>query len=254
MILNKITILKDNYVWILNDSNNNCIIIDPGLSYPVFKQLEKKQLFPVAILLTHNHIDHIGGVKDIKKKFPKIMIFGSNKTKQNCVNKIVKHCEILNILDKKFYVFYTPGHTKYDVTYYHRPYIFCGDTVFSGGCGRVYKMQYVQMYNSIKLISSFPNESMICCAHEYTLSNLEFSLSILQEGCIKDDYKKIKALLMHGSLPLPSSILFEKSFNLFFRLNENFLKELIGLDQYSSDLDAFIKLRLKKDLFGAKRD
>lgn len=250
MILKKIPILVDNYVWILYDLRGNCIIIDPGLSEPIIKVIEKEKLCPVAILLTHDHIDHTEGVKKIIEHFPKITVFGPNETKKHGVNKIVSAGDKVIILDRIFYILYTPGHTPGHVSYYSSPYIFCGDTVFSGGCGRVYKKQYLEMYNSLKIISSLPNNTILCCAHEYTLLNLKFSLFLLPDDqFIKLYFERIKRQLELGKSSLPSFILFERKINLFLRINENCVKKSMGLKNSCTSFEVFLNLRLKKDFW-----
>ncbi|QIQ41835.1 MAG: hydroxyacylglutathione hydrolase [Buchnera aphidicola (Microlophium carnosum)] len=248
MILKKIPILLDNYVWILYDIRGFCIIIDPGLSKPIIQEIKKKKWFPVAILLTHDHIDHTGGVKKIIEYFPKITVFGPNETRRHGVDKIVTEGDKLLILDKTFYVFFTPGHTQGHVAYYSNPYIFCGDTLFSGGCGRVYNNKYLEMYNSIKIISSLPDNTLLCCSHEYTLSNLKFSMFFLpNDNFIKLYFEQIKIHLKLGRSSLPSSIFFEKRINLFLRTNEDRIKKAMRLKSSCTAFEVFVRLRLKKD-------
>jgi len=250
MILKKVRILIDNYVWILFDIYGFCIIIDPGLSGPVIQEITKKKWHPVAILLTHNHIDHTGGVKKIVKHYPNIKVFGPDETKECGVNKIVIGGDKIVILDKVFYVFFTPGHTLGHVSYYIAPYIFCGDTLFSAGCGRIYKEKYLDMYRSIKLISSLPNNTMLCCSHEYTLSNLNFSMFLLpNDNLIKLYLKKVKMRLEKFKSSLPSYLFFERKINIFLRTREYGLKKSLGLKSSCSSLEVFIKMRIKKDFW-----
>lgn len=256
MLLKNIPILTDNYVWIIYNTYNFCIIIDPGLSDLVIQTVEKNKWHPIAILLTHNHQDHTGGVKNIVNRYSNIMVFGPLETKTNYVNQIVTQGDRIIILDKIFHVFFTPGHTSGHVSYYSKPYLFCGDTLFSGGCGRVYKKQYLEMYRSLKLIKSFPDNTIVCCSHEYTLLNLNFSISILpNDKMIALFLKRIKKIIDSGKSSLPSYVLFEKRINIFLRTNEFCLKKSMGLKESCSDFEVFVNLRLKKDcFFGAKRD
>lgn len=250
MILKKLSILVDNYVWILYDIRHFCIIVDPGLSEPVIQEIEEKKWIPVAILLTHNHPDHTLGVKKILEYFPKINVFGPYETKDNGVNKIVTGGDKIFILNKIFYVFYTPGHTPGHVSYYIKPYLFCGDTLFSGGCGRVYQKKYLEMYYSIKIISSLPNNTFLCCSHEYTLSNLKFSMFYLPNDKIIRLYlKKIKMRLDIEGCSLPSYLIFERRINLFLRTQEDCVKEAVGLNSSCSSFETFKRLRLKKDFW-----
>lgn len=250
MILKKIPILVDNYVWILLNIYGFCIIIDPGLSEPVIQEIKKKKWRPIAILLTHDHIDHTGGVKKIIENFPSITVFGPDETKQHSVDKIVTKGDKIVILDNIFCVFFTPGHTSGHVSYYSNPYFFCGDTLFSGGCGRIYDHKYSEMYNSIRIISSLPDHTILCCSHEYTLSNLRFSMFFLpNDKLINLYFEKIKIRLNIGKSSLPSFILFERRINLFLRTHEDRVKKSLGFKKSSTSFEVFVSLRIRKDLW-----
>lgn len=255
MILTSISALKDNYIWILYDSNSFCIIIDPGISEIVIKKIEKKKWNPIAILLTHNHLDHVGGVKGIIKKYPNIIVFGPEETKKFGANKIIKKGDKINLLKKEINVFFTPGHTLGHVSYYVKPYLFCGDTLFSGGCGRVFENKFFEMYKSINFIKSLPNKTMLCCSHEYTLSNLIFSMSIIPfDRKIKKYLKKIKNIISLNKKSLPVSLEREKDINIFLRTKEEIVKKSLNLSINKSSFEVFVALRIRKDIFGAKRD
>ncbi|QCI23792.1 hydroxyacylglutathione hydrolase [Buchnera aphidicola (Macrosiphoniella sanborni)] len=255
LFLKKIPVLLDNYIWILVNSNNFCIIIDPGCANEIIKEIDQKKWIPQAILLTHNHADHVSGVKKIIEYYPKITVFGPDETKQNYVDKILRQGDKIVILNRIFYIFFTPGHTSGHISYYSPPYLFCGDTIFSGGCGSVHKNQYLDMYYSIQFLSRLPDYTILCCAHEYTLLNLKFSMFILpHDKIIRFYFKKIKNLLNIGKSSLPSYLIFEKKINLFFRTDEHNLKKNIGLSKNTTSFKVFMNLRMKKDIFGAKRD
>lgn len=250
MILTKICALNDNYIWILYNINNFCIIIDPGVSKVVIRKIQEKKWNPVAILLTHNHIDHVGGVKNILKEYSNIIVFGPEETRKFGVTRIVKNGDKIRLLNKEINVFFTPGHTLGHISYYLKPYIFSGDTLFSGGCGRVFKDRFADMYKSINFIKSLPKNTFLCCSHEYTLSNLIFSLSILPfDRKIKNYYKNIKKVLLLKKGSLPVSINIERKINIFLRTRENKIKEVIGLGFEKSDFEVFVELRKRKDVF-----
>lgn len=255
MFLTKISILNDNYVWILFNHKKHCIIIDPGESEITLREIKLKKFYLIAILLTHNHFDHVGGVEKILKKFPNTIVFGPRETIKFNINKIVKNGDVIKLLNKKIYVFFTPGHTLGHVSYYLKPYLFCGDVLFSGGCGRVFQEKYFDMYQSIQLINTFPRKTLLCCSHEYTLSNLYFSMSILPNDLlIKKYFKKVKNIIFNNQSSLPVYLFFERKINIFLRTDDIFLKNFLNLKKKSS-FEVFKYLRLKKDFFnGAKRD
>ncbi|QIQ41279.1 MAG: hydroxyacylglutathione hydrolase [Buchnera aphidicola (Aphis urticata)] len=255
MILTSITALENNYIWILYDKNNSCIIIDPGVSKIVIKKIVKKKWKPKAILLTHHHQDHIGGVKNILKIYPKIIVFGPQETKKFNVHKIIQGGDTIHLLEKDIDIISTPGHTLGHISYYLKPYLFCGDTIFSAGCGKVFQNNYISMYNSIQLIKSFPGNTILCCSHEYTLSNLNFSMYCLpKDKNIKYYYKKVQKKIFLRKNIFPFYLNNEKKINIFLRTNECFLKKTMGFKKNKDDFEVFCYLRKNKDIFGAKRD
>jgi len=154
------------------------------------------------------------------------------------------------LLKSEIHVFLTPGHTLGHVSYYLKPYIFCGDTLFSGGCGRVFKNKFFDMYQSINFIKSLPKKTILCCSHEYTLSNLNFAMSILPfDKKIKKYYKKIKKHISQNKTSLPVSLETEKKINIFLRTNEKTIKKAMGLKKDTSSFEVFILLRKEKDDF-----
>ncbi|QCI18794.1 hydroxyacylglutathione hydrolase [Buchnera aphidicola] len=253
MILTNIYVLKDNYIWILYNKNNSCIIIDPGLSDVVIKKIIEKKWKPEAILLTHNHRDHTDGIKKILQKYPDIIIYGPKETKKHSVHKIVKGGDKIYLLDKKIYVISTPGHTLNHVSYYLNPYLFCGDTIFSAGCGRVFQNNYSNMYYSIQLIKSFPEDTILCCGHEYTLSNLIFSMHILPEDqYLKYYFQEVKEKIFLKKKIPPFFLKKERKVNIFLRTDDIYLRRIIDFNKCSFEI--FCYLRKLKDNFGAKRD
>lgn len=249
-MLKKISILNDNYIWIIYNIYKECVIIDPGTSNDVIKTIIKEKWTPIAILLTHKHKDHINGVEKIKKKYPEIIIYGPSEINHIPIDIIVYEGMVIKLLYRKFIVLFTPGHTYGHVSYYSNPYIFCGDVIFSGGCGYVDNNQYIEMYNSIKKILSLPNNTLLCCSHEYTLSNLIFSISIVPDDIeIKKYYILVKKKIKTKKSTLPTLLLYERKINLFLRTHETILKKSIGISDKSNSFKTFVALRLKKNLF-----
>ncbi|MEY0629852.1 hydroxyacylglutathione hydrolase, partial [Providencia rettgeri] len=171
MELIRVPALNDNYIWVLAD-NQQCIIVDPAEAEPVLEIITAQHLTPVAILLTHHHNDHTGGVKGILNKFTSLPVFGPKETENKGATELVEEGDTVIINQFKFQVIALSGHTLGHIGFYQAPYLFCGDTLFSAGCGRIFEGTPEQMWQSIQKIAALPDETLICCAHEYTLSNL----------------------------------------------------------------------------------
>ncbi len=251
MNLNSIPAFQDNYIWVLTDDEGKCIIVDPGEAAPVLRAIAENQWRPEAILLTHHHHDHVGGVKELVKNFPELVVYGPQETQDKGTNVVVSEGDKVNILKYEFSVISTPGHTLGHISYFNFPYLFCGDTMFSGGCGRLFEGTPEQMYQSFQKINSLPADTLICCAHEYTLSNLKFSLSILPED---DDlsgyYRKVKELRAKNQSTLPTSLQTERKINVFLRTQDDDLKALISKEtNLQQPQQIFAWLRAKKDSF-----
>jgi hydroxyacylglutathione hydrolase len=170
---------QDNYIWLIHN-NKNCIVVDPGDANPVIETLERKSLGLLAILITHHHADHIGGVSELKKKYPDIKIFAPHKDKYDFVNKSLKNGDEINIpeLQINYKIIEIPGHTRGHIAYYDMKNLFCGDTLFACGCGKIFDGTHEEMYNSLKKIKGLPKETKIYCAHEYTKKNIVFALTL----------------------------------------------------------------------------
>lgn len=159
------------------------------------KAIAEYHWVPEAILLTHHHQDHVGGVKELLQHFPQLVVYGPAETQDKGTTHIVKDGDIALVLGHEFKVIATPGHTLGHICYFSQPYLFCGDTLFSGGCGRLFEGTASQMYQSLNKLSALPDDTLICCAHEYTLANMKFALSILpHDSFINDYYRKVNEL------------------------------------------------------------
>lgn len=251
MNLNSIPAFQDNYIWTLNDGQGRCLIVDPGEAAPVLAALEQNQWRPVAILLTHHHHDHVGGVKELVNKWPDLVVYGPQETQDKGATQIVYEGDTLHVLGCEFSVIFTPGHTLGHVSYYSAPYLFCGDTLFSGGCGRLFEGSPEQMYESFQKLAELPDDTLVCCAHEYTLSNLKFANAMLpQDMEITRYYQEIKELRAKNSSSLPTKLGHERQINLFLRTQDPDLQRALGFDMPPQHAwDVFALLRQKKDDF-----
>ena len=199
MNLNSIPAFDDNYIWVLNDEAGRCLIVDPGDAEPVLNAITANNWQPEAIFLTHHHHDHVGGVKELVEKFPQIVVYGPQETQDKGTTQVVKDGETAFVLGHEFSVIATPGHTLGHICYFSKPYLFCGDTLFSGGCGRLFEGTASQMYQSLNKLSALPDDTLVCCAHEYTLSNMKFALSILPHDLSINDYSPYSILFSNSS-------------------------------------------------------
>lgn len=251
MNLISIPAFQDNYIWVLADDKDRCIIVDPGEAAPVMKAIEENGWQPEAILLTHHHNDHVGGVPALREKFPHIEVYGPQETQNKGTTRVVEEGQNVLILEWEFSVFATPGHTSGHICFYSFPYLFCGDTMFSGGCGRLFEGTPEQMYQSFQKINALPEETIICCAHEYTLANMKFALSILPEDpAIQDYYHKVKELRAKKLNTLPVILKNERQINLFLRTNDIDLINKINQETKLQQPELrFAWLRSKKDNF-----
>lgn len=250
--LNCIPVLKDNYIWIIIDIiYNKAIVFDPGEYQNTANFLKINNLTLIAIMLTHHHNDHVDGVEKLCVNNPNVLVYGPKETYNQGITNIVQDGDIINLMKHKFYIISTPGHTLDHISYYIPPYIFCGDTIFSGGCGRLIEGEAKQMYESLNKINKLPGQTIICCAHEYTLSNMEFAISILPHDLnIINYYKQVKQFSLYKKSSLPTTLYKERKVNVFLRTQEQYLLNNLKIKNNSyNPWDVFAILRQKKDNF-----
>ncbi|XBC44583.1 MAG: hydroxyacylglutathione hydrolase [Buchnera aphidicola (Schlechtendalia peitan)] len=251
MKIKYIPILKDNYVWIIINSNNFCIIIDPGDYIPVLHAIKKLNIYPVAILVTHHHLDHVGGIQKLLNIYPNLSVYGPKDTKIFGTNRTCKNNCYIKILHYTFKILFTPGHTTEHISYYKKPHLFCGDTLFSGGCGKIQKGMILNMYNSLKKIKRLPEDTLIYCSHEYTFHNLKFSKSIFKNNqTVLKLYKKVKNILLKNKCSLPSKLEIEKKINPFLNLDNVEIRNYTKINKdLMFDLNILAILRKMKDKY-----
>ena len=233
MNIHPIKAFSDNYIWVI-EKNNEAIVVDPGESPQVIAYLEENDLILRVILLTHNHDDHTGGVLDISEKYPEITIYGPIET-EDFNTRTVAEGDIVEVLNESFEVFLTAGHTEGHISYLSGNYLFCGDALFSGGCGRVFTGDYQAQYEALQKFRKLDDTVNVYAAHEYTITNLSFALTVEPGNALiqkaLDDAKKN---VMLAKPTLPSSIALEKDINILLR---------------SNTLEEFVFLRQKRDQF-----
>ena len=251
MNLNSIPAFQDNYIWVLSEDDGRCLIVDPGEAAPVLRAIEEHQWQPEAILLTHHHNDHVGGVQALRYAFPDVVVYGPAETQHKGTTQVVAEGDTVTVLGQDFSVFATPGHTLGHICFFSFPYLFCGDTLFSGGCGRLFEGTATQMYQSFCKINALPDDTVICCAHEYTLGNMKFAVSVLpQDAEVQEYYKKVSELRAKNEKTLPVILKNERKINLFLRTEDADLIEVINQERVlQHPEERFAWLRAKKDAF-----
>lgn len=259
---------SDNYIWAITSTNVKLAnesalmpvaLVDPGDAAPCIAFLEKNNLQLCAILITHHHPDHTGGVAELKnhcknKDWP-LTVYAPVNTAINNVDVRVKdnHTVELTELSVSFKVIDLAGHTLDHIGYYANDIVFCGDTLFSGGCGRIFEGSPQQMLTALTRLSDLPERTHVYCAHEYTLANLTFALAVEPQNAELVHYYNQVIKRRAQKLPtIPTSILLEKKINPFLRCDQ---QEIINsADNFSSKksvntLDTFTVIRQWKNQF-----
>ncbi|MFZ1712342.1 MAG: hydroxyacylglutathione hydrolase [Nitrosomonas sp.] len=212
---------KDNYIWIIHNQWA-AVIVDPGEASPVQQFVRQHKLQPVAIFCTHHHHDHTGGNKVLVQEFS-IPVYGpANENIPLCTHGM-KEAETLVIpeLGIEFTVMEVPGHTAGHIAFYGHHALFCGDTLFSCGCGRIFEGSAQQLYESLQKLARLPDETQVYCAHEYTLANIEFAKVVDPNNPALFELEKNCRQNQVNNLPtLPSSIAIEKTVNPFLRCDQ----------------------------------
>lgn len=244
----------DNYIWLLETSDGRCAVVDPGEAGPVLAELDSRNLKLEAILLTHHHRDHTGGVADILARFP-VPVYGSADSKVSSINHFLRDGEHIRILDTEFRILAIPGHTLDHIAFYSEapvPRLFCGDTLFAGGCGRLFEGTPEQMYRSLEKLAGLPDATEVYCAHEYTLSNLRFALSLEPENpLLQERLAQCEDLRSRQQPTLPSRMDLERATNPFLRCHEAPLQDAAKRSGASANsvVDVFAQIRRLKDNF-----
>lgn len=247
-----ISAFTDNYIWAIIDKENALFdCVDPGDANPVRAFAHRNQLDLRNILLTHHHQDHIGGVAQLIQIYPNCEVFGPEDARIPYVTQRVKEKQIINIGSYHYHILFNPGHTSSHISYYEprQEWLFCGDTLFSAGSGRVFDGTMEQLHQSLQLFKALPGPTKVFAAHEYTLQNLRFAEHV--EPSNPDIKKHIRYLLSHRGCSLPSTIAKELEINPFLRTDDqdviNYATQHGALS--SESLDVFTILRNQKNNF-----
>jgi hydroxyacylglutathione hydrolase len=250
---------EDNYIWLLTVAGDSsaarpALIIDPGDEIPVIAKIDESNLVPLAVLCTHHHYDHVGGAVELAERYD-IPVYGPSDENISAVTKPVTDGDTLAFpdLDLEMAVIGVPGHTRGHIAYYASGILFCGDTLFSAGCGRLFEGTPEQMHDSLGRLASLPDDTAVYCAHEYTLANLGFAAAVEPDNPVLQQHiSKTRAIRQKGIPSLPSHIGLEREINPFLRADQPAIQRAVATHTGhvpTDTLSVFTELRRWKDGF-----
>lgn len=241
----------DNYIWLVCDAAGRTAIVDPGDGEPVLAALAAHELQPAAILCTHHHHDHVGGIGAIRARFD-VPVYGPAGRIAEVTHAVAEGDAVDLGGGLRFDVIATPGHTRDHIAYIGDAMLFCGDTLFSAGCGRLFEGTPAQMHTSLSRLAELPPPTAVYCGHEYTVANLRFAAAVEPENSAIADYRAwAHAQRAHGRPTLPSTIERELAVNPFLRVHVEAVRQAASKHDHKSDTaaDVFGTLRRWKDCF-----
>jgi hydroxyacylglutathione hydrolase len=249
----QIPVLTDNYIYLIHDQvSGETAVIDPALAQPVFDVLDKKGWRLTYILNTHHHWDHVGGNLELKQKTGcKIIAAQSDWDRIPGIDIGVSEDDVISLGQHSARVISTPGHTSGHIVYHFAKdsALFCGDTLFVMGCGRLFEGTPEQMWNSLQKLKALPPLTRIYCTHEYTQANGLFALSVEPNNSqLQQKMIEVQQLRAENKPTVPSTIEQERATNPFFRADNTSVQKTLGLD-YQLPAHVFTELRKRKDSF-----
>ena len=257
MKIARIPVLSDNYIFLLWDEKQKiAAVVDPAVATPVLKKLDEIDAKLVAIFNTHHHSDHVGGNKKLMQQFPDLFVYGGEEDRGRIPGQQVflKEGDTVEFAGRQGEVYFVPGHTYGHIAYYFPPAIegeagelFCGDTIFAGGCGRLFEGTPAQMVESIGKLRQLPDNTRVWCAHEYTLSNLKFAVTVDRDNkALQARLESVKRDRSNNIPTVPSLLGIEKQTNPFLRWDTPALQ---AKTQKTEPARVFGRIRGMKDNF-----
>lgn len=253
----RLPVLSDNYIFLLHDPQHNiAAVVDPAEAQPVLDELTKLKAELVAIFNTHHHGDHVGGNTQLMKKFPQVTVYGGAEDRGRIPGQQVflQEGDRVEFGNRTANVLFVPGHTRAHIAYYFPPEsprepgeLFCGDTLFAGGCGRLFEGTPGQMVDSLSKLRALPDDTRVWCAHEYTLSNLRFAVTVEPENAdLQKRYQDVKMQRETNEATVPSLLGIEKLTNPFLRWDQPSLQ---ATAKSYEEVQTFARIRGMKDNF-----
>jgi len=255
--IHPIPAFSDNYIWAIHDSaSQQLAVVDPGDADPVLNYINENDLALSHILITHHHPDHIGGLERLVEEFSPV-VYGPEPSNIRGISHFLHEGDQFKLFDRNFEIFEVPGHTLDHIAYFSNdeahPLVFCGDTLFAAGCGRLFEGSPAMMVESLNKLMKLNPKSAVYCSHEYTMANLKFALAAdgdnqeLQDRVIREQQKRDA-----GVPTLPSTIAIELATNPFLRCDDNSVQERVLAEcgsKISDTTEVFAALRSWKDNF-----
>jgi len=252
----RLPVLNDNYVFVLADPDRGqAAVVDPAVAAPVQALLEQRGLELALVLHTHHHSDHIGGTPDLLRRWPQAQVWAAAADKQRIPfqTRGLAAGDQLDLFGRPLQVLAVPGHTRAHIAFYlpaaqgQGPELFCGDTLFAGGCGRLFEGTAAQMLASLQQLAALPGDTRVWCAHEYTKANLRFALTQdAANPALQQRWQQVQALRAAGEPTVPSRIDLELATNPFLRCGEPALQVVTGEREPAAVL---AEIRRRKDHF-----
>lgn len=258
MRLHALPAFDDNYIWALADDDGRALFVDPGDAAPVLAAAAQG-LQPIGVLVTHHHNDHIGGLMALQARWPDLPIHAPHDPRIPIATHRVGDGDVVAIGDWRLDVVAVPGHTLSHIAF-HGPLIdggllFCGDTLFSLGCGRLFEGSPAQMLASLDRLATLPGDTLVCCTHEYTLSNAAFAIAVDPDNpALQARIDAVRALRAASKPTLPSTLAQEIATNPFLRCDTPAVRDAVAahVGHMSADrIETFAELRRWKDGFRA---